>query len=238
MNIAAIVLDIIILAVVAFFIVLSAKRGFAKTLIGFLGTFAALVLSVVGSWAVTDLVYGNFIKPSIESKLESAFTESAEKLGTTALIIDSAVNVLPDYIVNMAESENRFSDLEKEDNSDKLMSSASSAAEIITETVVKPCVTGIIQSVSMIVLFIIGIIAVKLISNAMSSLFSGKLLGGLNSFLGGVIGLPEGVLFAVILTWVIGYAVGVTENGIFGLNESVTDETYVFKIINSFNPIK
>ena len=238
MNIAAIVLDIIVLAVVAFFIVLSAKRGFVKTLIGFLGTFAALVLSVVGSWAVTDLVYGNFIKPSVESKLESAFTESAEKLGTTALIIDSAVNVLPDYIVRMAESENRFSDLEKEDNSGKLMSSASSAAETITETVVKPCVTGIIQSVSMIVLFIIGIIAVKLISNAMSSLFAGKLLGGLNSFLGGVIGLPEGILFAVILTWLIGYAVGVTENGIFGLTESVTDETYVFKIINSFNPIK
>ena len=120
----------------------------------------------------------------------------------------------------------------------KLTTSASSAAEIITETVVKPCVTGIIQSVSMMVLFIIGIIAVKLISNAMSSLFSGKLLGGVNSFLGGVIGLPEGLLFAIVFTWVIGYLVGVTENGIFGLTETVTDETYIFKIINSFNPIK
>lgn len=238
MNIAAIVLDIIILAVVAFFIVLSAKRGFVKTLIGFLGTFAALILSVVGSWVVSDLVYGNFIKPDIESKLESAFSESSENLGTTALIINSAVNVLPDYIVSMAESENRFSDLEKEDNLGKLTTSASYAAEIITETVVKPCVTGIIQSVSMMVLFIIGIIAVKLISNAMSSLFSGKLLGGVNSFLGGVIGLPEGLLFAIVFTWVIGYLVGVTENGIFGLTETVTDETYIFKIINSFNPIK
>ena len=238
MNRAAIVLDIIILAVVAFFIVLSAKRGFVKTLIGFLGTFAALILSVVGSWVVSDLVYGNFIKPDIESKLESAFSESSENLGTTALIINSAVNVLPDYIVSMAESENRFSDLEKEDNLGKLTTSASSAAEIITETVVKPCVTGIIQSVSMMVLFIIGIIAVKLISNAMSSLFSGKLLGGVNSFLGGVIGLPEGLLFAIVFTWVIGYLVGVTENGIFGLTETVTDETYIFKIINSFNPIK
>ena len=238
MNIAAIVLDIIILAVVAFFIVLSAKRGFVKTLIGFLGTFAALILSVVGSWVVSDLVYGNFIKPDIESKLESAFSESSENLGTTALIINSAVNVLPDYIVSMAESENRFSDLEKEDNLGKLTTSASSAAEIITETVVKPCVTGIIQSVSMMVLFIIGIIAVKLISNAMSSLFSGKLLGGVNSFLGGVIGLPEGLLFAIVFTWVIGYLVGVTENGIFGLTETVTDETYIFKIINSFNRIK
>lgn len=238
MNIAAIVLDIIILAVVAFFIVLSAKRGFVKTLIGFLGTFAALILSVVGSWVVSDLVYGNFIKPDIESKLESAFSESSENLGTTALIINSAVNVLPDYIVSMAESENRFSDLEKEDNLGKLTTSASSAAEIITETVVKPCVTGIIQSVSMMVLFIIGIIAVKLISNAMSSLFSGKLLGGVNSFLGGVIGLPEGLLFAIVFTWVIGYLVGVTETGIFGLTETVTDETYIFKIINSFNPIK
>lgn len=238
MNIAAIVLDIIILAVVAFFIVLSAKRGFVKTLIVFLGTFAALILSVVGSWVVSDLVYGNFIKPDIESKLESAFSESSENLGTTALIINSAVNVLPDYIVSMAESENRFSDLEKEDNLGKLTTSASSAAEIITETVVKPCVTGIIQSVSMMVLFIIGIIAVKLISNAMSSLFSGKLLGGVNSFLGGVIGLPEGLLFAIVFTWVIGYLVGVTENGIFGLTETVTDETYIFKIINSFNPIK
>ena len=72
----------------------------------------------------------------------------------------------------------------------------------------------------------------------MSSLFSGKLLGGVNSFLGGVIGLPEGLLFAIVFTWVIGYLVGVTENGIFGLTETVTDETYIFKIINSFNPIK
>ncbi len=238
MNTAAIVIDIIILAVVAFFIVLSAKRGFAKTLIGFLGTFAALILSVVGSWVVSDLVYGNFIKPDIEAKLQAAFEDSAEKFTTASMIIDGATEILPDYIVNMAETENLFSDLEKEDNTDKLMLSAESAAEMITETVVKPCVTGLIQSISMIVLFILGILAVKLISKAMSSLFSGKLLGGINSFLGGLIGLPEGLLFAIILTWIIGYFISVTENGLFGLTDAVTDKTYIFRIINSFNPIK
>ena len=69
MNLS-IILDILILAIIAFFIVLSSKQGFVKTFISFVGCIAALVLSIVLSWVVSDLIYGSFVRPSLVLSVE------------------------------------------------------------------------------------------------------------------------------------------------------------------------
>ena len=92
MNLS-IVLDILILAIIAFFIVLSSKQGFVKTFIGFVGCFAALILSIVLSWTVSDLVYGNFIRPglvsSVEDNLDSKAFASVPRKG--AIVMTSII---------------------------------------------------------------------------------------------------------------------------------------------------
>lgn len=232
MNIS-IVLDILILAVVAFFIVLSSKQGFVKTFIGFVGCFAALILSVVLSWAVSDLIYGTFVRPSLVSSVDEQLDSKA--FTSVAEMINEATEAMPDFIVKMADSrgaEKNTGEIAKE-----LSMSKRSPSEIVVDTVAKPIVTGIIQTLSMIILFILGLIAVKIIARILNKIFSGKYLGTLNGFLGGIIGIPKGVIFAVLITWVIGFYLSTSESGLFSITEEMTESTYIFRILNSFNPL-
>ncbi len=237
MNIIAIILDILILAVVAFFIVHSAKRGFMRTLIGFLGCFAVLVLSVVCSWMVSDFVYGYAIRPGIVSGIESSLKGSGVDGDNVSKIIDEAVDELPDYIVNMANANGLIDKLESEEKTEEIQAGINSAANVIADTVARPVITGLIQLVSMIILFIIGLFAVRIISRMLNSVFSGHLFGGLNSFLGGLVGIPKGLVFAVILTWTLGYLSLTGDNGFIGITEEAVSESYIFSIINAFNPL-
>ena len=231
MNLS-IVLDILILAIIAFFIVLSSKQGFVKTFIGFVGCFAALILSIVLSWTVSDLVYGNFIRPGLVSSVEDNLDSKA--FASVAEMIDEATEAMPDFIVKMSDSrgETQGTEIAKE-----LSMSKRNPSEIVVDTIAKPVVTGIIQTLSMIIIFIIGLIVVRLLARFFNKMFSGKYLGTLNGFLGGIIGIPKGIIFAILFAWVIGFYLSTNDGGLFSITEEMTESTYLFRIINSFNPL-
>lgn len=232
MNLS-IILDILILAIVAFFIVLSSKQGFVKTFIGFVGCFAALVLSVVLSWAVSDLVYGNFVRPSLVSNVEEHLDSKA--FTTVAEMLDEATEAMPGFVSKVYES--RASSSDTEQITKELSMSKRSPSEIVVDTVAKPIVTGIIQTLSMIIIFILGLIAVKILARILNKMFSGKYLGKLNGFLGGIVGIPKGIVFAVLVSWVIGFYLASSEKGLFSITYEMTESTYIFRIINTFNPL-
>ncbi len=234
--IAAIILDVLIVAVIAFFIVLSSKQGFMKTFIGFVGCLAALVMSVVLSWMISDLVYGNIVRPKIISSVEETVGTDGGGGGSISAVIEKATEAMPDYIVEMAETRNLFDGLYG-DEGENLTGGTQSVAATVVDTVAKPIVTGIIQSVSMVIFFILGLIAVKFLSRILNGLVSGKILGKVNSFMGGIIGIPKAIVFAVIFTWVVGFYVFTRENGLLGVTIETVEKTYLFEIINSFNPL-
>lgn len=235
MSIAAIILDLAVVAIIAFSIYRASVKGFMRTLVSFLGCFAALILSVVLSWVVSDLVYGSIVRPRVISRVETAVDSTG--LGNTAQIIETATESMPKFIVKMANTNGLFEQLETKEAAAKLSGGTESAAAVIADTVAKPVVTGLVQVISMAVLFVAGLIAVKLLSRILNKLVSGKYLGGLNGFLGGVIGIPRGIIFALIFVWVVGFLVYTNESGILGVTPESAENTYLFGIMNSFNPL-
>lgn len=231
MNLS-IILDILILAIIAFFIVLSSKQGFVKTFISFVGCIAALVLSIVLSWVVSDLIYGSFVRPSLVLSVEEYL--DSKTFVSVAEMLDQATEAMPDFIVKMADSrgETQNAEIAKE-----LSMSKRSPSEIVVDTIAKPVVTGIIQTLSMIIIFILGIIVVRLLARFFNKMFSGKYLGTLNGFLGGIIGIPKGIIFAVLVAWVIGFYLSTSDGGLFSITQEMTESTYLFRILNSFNPL-
>ena len=231
MNLS-IILDILILAIIAFFIVLSSKHGFVKTFISFVGCIAALVLSIVLSWVVSDLIYGSFVRPSLVSSVEEYL--DSKTFVSVAEMLDQATEAMPDFIVKMADSrdETQNAEIAKE-----LSMSKRSPSEIVVDTIAKPVITGIIQTLSMIIIFILGIIVVRLLARFFNKMFSGKYLGTLNGFLGGIIGIPKGIIFAVLVAWVIGFYLSTSDGGLFSITQEMTESTYLFRILNSFNPL-
>lgn len=237
MNVGAIIIDIVILAVTALTVVISAKRGFMRTLISSLGCVAVLVLSVVFSWIISDFVYGSFVRPRMTEKVEQSLQASHVVGDSVTKVVDSATEDLPKYIVNMARSRGLFDKLSEGEQAERLQGGVKSAAVAVIDSVIEPVVTGLVQTISMIVLFILGMIAVRLLCRLSDRLAGGKMLGGVNSFLGGLIGLPSGIVFAIIIAWIFCFAVSSAKNGFLGVTEQTIEQTYLCKLINGFNPL-
>ena len=78
------------------------KQGFVKTFISFVGCIAALVLSIVLSWVVSDLIYGSFVRPSLVLSVEEYL--DSKTFVSVAEMLDQATEAMPDFIVKMADS--------------------------------------------------------------------------------------------------------------------------------------
>lgn len=237
MSLAAIILDLAVIAIIAFSVYRASVKGFMRTLISFLGCFAVLILSIVLSWVVSDLVYGNIVRPRVISRIETTVDSSGSVLGSSAQIIDAATEAMPGYIVKMAKAHGLFEKLESKEINAKLSDGTQSAATVIADTVAKPVVTGVVQVISMTILFAAGLVAVKLLARMINKLTSGKYLGKLNGLLGAVIGIPRGIIFALIFVWVVGFLVYTNESGVLGITPESAEDAFLFGAMNSFNPL-
>ena len=110
-------------------------------------------------------------------------------------------------------------------------------AENVVNKVVEPISTMIIQTLAFIILFIVFCIAVKLITKALKIIDKIPLIGSANAALGAVIGIVQAIVFVLIFTAVIAMIINLSGNQLENLNNSVINQSYVFKIIYEYNPL-
>lgn len=235
----AIILDLAILGIIVLFGILAAKKGFAKTLIDFVGLILAIVLSVTLSSAAANVVYDKFIEPPITKQIAETIEETAHT--GTADIVSSIWDKLPNVVRNLTENQG-LGKAELEDTvNESMISSTEGAIEKISQTatqkIVKPIVKPIISFVIGIILFIALTIAIKFLSTIVNKIFSIRLLGTLNKSLGFVIGLLKGAVIAVIVVIILSSSVYLSNGPILGISTETIDSTIIFKYITNFNPL-
>ena len=97
-----IILDLIIVAIVLLFVFISAKRGFARTVVEFVGYILAVYLAFTVGGIISTAVYDGVIEPAIVSSTTEKIVDTAGES------VDSTVNnvwdSLPDLVTKGAES--------------------------------------------------------------------------------------------------------------------------------------
>ena len=90
-----IILDVIVVAVMAFFVWSSAKKGFAKTVLELAAFFAAYFLASTLSGMIAGWAYESFAGDKLVANIEIELNNAADATLT---------EVLPDYLVSGAQS--------------------------------------------------------------------------------------------------------------------------------------
>ncbi len=237
-----ILIDLIIIGIIVLCIRKGAKDGFAKTLVGFFAFAIAIILAGVLCAPVANLVYDKAVKAPVEDAVYSAVSENlvgGELTGTAeqiSSVVDNAIEKLPAFIKGITGIE------EKKDAVIESVNQLKSAdiKEITDNIVLKyiaPVVIRILSILVFIVLFVVLLFACKLLSKCLKLVNKLPLIGKLNAFLGGILGVLQGAIIALAVCWIL---VAVTNDG-GSLFKIVTAETIesslILKTVATYNPL-
>ncbi len=225
-----IILDIIIIAIIALCIFLSAKHGFVRTFIEVAGFVAAFFIAFTISSPLADITYDKIIGPSITSKVELAAENG------TDTVASSVWNSFPDIIKNHSSligvSEQSFSNRVNE----TLSSGVSDTAVKISQNVAKPLITKVVSAFYCTAIAVILIILSKFLARALNKLFNVSIIGKINSALGGIIGIFKGLAFSFVFCVIISIVVLLSKNGFWIFTPQNIEMSNLFKLLYGFSP--
>lgn len=289
----SLIFDVSAILIVLIFLIINAKRGFAKTFISVIGYILAIILAGVISDTSAEPIYDSVLKAqnikNIEEVLSDCDVSSAirsdikkqtyginisdDKLKNIissseniykainddggsgilsqndidTLIADSIDNELGeplrtmfpsttvDYMINYMKS-----------NTDRLYRTASillqgdkSTAEYIEENFIRPVLIYILKMAIFFIVFFIVMFIVKLVSKTLENNNSSiNIIGTTDRILGAILGLVEGCILLIIISVVLKLIIFSNVNTSEVLNDSIIQNTKIFKYIYNIDAIK
>ena len=226
----SIAIDLILVAVILFFVISSARQGFVRLIVEFVGLIAVVALTFSLSTPISNYTYDKLVEPSIIK------TVSAESYENTEQLVQKTWDSLPKFITNNSERLSFSSQANSEIITEQINENNEEAIKSVSQQMIKPVAVKVIglfvSAILMVVLFFI----VKVLANVINKLFSFSVVGKLNRTLGGVIGAFKGAVFALFLCTVISFIVSLTENGFLFFTVDNIDKSVIFKFFTEIIP--
>ena len=214
-----VVIDLILVAVILIFALISAKRGFVKVLVETVGFIAAVVVAFTISTPLAEVTYDKIIEPPVVKAAVNAVGESAEH---------EAWNALPEFLMNndiFGTQINSFT----EKITANLSLGVETAVKTASQDIVKPVATKIFSLLYSVILVLVLSILVKFLAKLINGMFSFSVIGTLNRTLGGVLGAVKGIVFVLIACMVISLIISFTGKPFLIFTEENINNTYIFK---------
>ena len=225
----SLLLDTIIILIVLFFVVLSAKKGFVRTLIEVVGFVAAIVIAFTISTPIAEVAYDTFVYPSISEIVDESGKNS----------IDDAANAvwedLPDFFTEssfLKVSKDNATEIAKDEFSDN----SGSIAKSISDSMVKPTAVKLISVFISFALVLVLLFLAKILAKYVNKLFTFSIVGDINKILGGVLGIVKGAAIAVVFCLIISLILSFTKDGFLIFTYDAINSSYIFKFLMGFSP--
>ena len=230
----SIIIDLIILAIIVLTVIISAKRGFVRTLIELLGFIAAVFISLTISTPLANTTYDKIIEPSILSTVTSVADTAADNSIAT---VDNFWNEMPQWIKSGIEKAGVSKESLDRSITANIGNGVQSAAESASQSVIKPAVTTTLSLIYQAIVLIVLLAVVKPLAKLINKLFSFSIIGTANRVLGGVVGVPKGLIYAVAFCLVITLIASFTNNGFWIFTKDALEGSVFFSFVNSLRLI-
>ena len=220
----AIIYDALAVFIVLMCIKSGAKNGFAKTAIQTIGYVLAIISAVVISRICSTFIYTTAIQPALIASMENSVANAVD----TQSVIDgitSAVEELPAVSHLLFDFSGVTESLVESVGLD-----GKAIALAVEETVIRPVAEPILETVIFAVSLILLILVVSLIAKGSKVVNEVPVIGGVNSFFGGVFGIVNGAVELCVASVILNFVISA---GIFPeyFSEDIISKTYIFKWI-------
>lgn len=223
-----IVLDLVVVAIIAIIALISAKKGFVRTIVEIVGFIAVILMANNVSPMLSETTYDKFIQPAIVNSIEEIHIE--EQLKDTSINEISTENI-PQFITKLLgddfEIENFIANINENINN-----GVTEAVTEASQNVIKPIVTEILTLVYMLFIVLVSLVVVKFAAKVINKLFSFSLVGKANKMLGAILGIIKGIAVAVILCSLFTLIVSLIPDANGILSETTIESTILFKLFS------
>lgn len=227
----SIILDVILIAVFAAYVITAAKKGFVRTLLELVAVVAAIFLSFQISPVVSQTVYDGFVEKEIVNALEEQINENVDALSVTETA-NAVLDSIPDFAVSLASSAGvEISTIKDQIASQKIDSQ--NLAQSLVDKIAEPIVVGALTIIIFILLAVVLMIVLKFVAKLISKLFNIPLVKSVNKSLGGVLGAIKGALVVVVICTALRFIFG---GGDGELSVAVND-SFVVGLLDEINPL-
>ena len=215
-------LDLIVLTIIAAVALISARRGFVRVAIELVVFIAAIFITFTISTPLASLTYDKIIEQPIVSSVSKAAGDSVTQ------ITDETWNALPEFIRKHSESAGFSKESINKSINNNMGSGAVSAAKAASQGVVKPIVAKLLAVLYGILIMVILIFLVKMLAKFLNGVFSFSIVGKLNRILGGIVGIPKGIIIAMLFCLIISLIVPLTSGGFLIFKTEAMEKSWFF----------
>lgn len=224
MDFIPIIYDLLAVIIVICCIQSGIKNGFAKTAIQTVGYICSIVAALVISRICASLIYTTAIQPAVISSMEASLANAVDAESVVEGL-KNAIEELPAISYFLFD----FSGV-----AESLVESAgldySVIAANVEDGVIRPVIEPILETVIFAFSLIILICIVSLIAKGSKVVNEVPVIGGINSFFGGVFGVLNGALELCIASAILRFVISAN---IFPeyFSEKIISKTYIFRWI-------
>ena len=212
----SIILDLIVVLIIITVALFSAKRGFVRAITELAGFIAAVFITLTISTPLGNITYDKIIEPQIV-KAMSAVTDKSVTDTSNAVW-----NALPPVVKNHSEKLGVSRESLNKTVSEHMGDNTENAVNAVSQNAVKPIAVKLLSLFYSVLIMVILIFAVKVIAKFLNRLFSFSFAGTLNRVLGGIAGIPKGIIIAALFCTVVSIIVSMTKDGfLIFTNETV-----------------
>lgn len=227
----SIILDVILVAIFAAYVITAAKKGFIRTLLELVAVVAAIFLSFQISPLASQTVYDGFVEEQIVNALEEQISENIDSLSVTEKT-NAVLDSIPDFAVSLASSAGvEISDIKAQISAQKFDSQ--NLAQSLVDKIAEPIVVGALTIIIFILLSLVLMLVLKIAAKYISKLFDIPLVKSVNKSLGGVLGAIKGALVVVVICTALRFIFGGGE-GEFAV---AVNDSFVIGLLDEINPL-
>lgn len=224
MNFVSIIYDILAIFIVINCIKRGAKNGFAKTAVQTIGYICSIIAALVISRICASIIYTTAVQPAVITNMESSIANAVD---TESVIngLTEAVESLPAISYFLFDFSGAAETLVESVGLDY-----AAIASSVEKTVVRPVVEPILETVIFAVVLILLATVVSFIAKGSKIVNDVPVIGGINSFFGGVFGIANGILELVIGAFILEFIISASLFPEY-FSEEIISGTYFFRLI-------
>ncbi len=223
-----IILDLIVVALIAIIALISAKKGFVRTIVEIVGFIVVILMANNVSPILSNATYDKFVQPAIVNSIEEIHIE--DQLPENSKNKISSENI-PPFVSSILGDNLKLENFVNSIN-ENINNGVTEAVTKASENIIKPIVTEILTLVYTLIIVTILLVVVKFVAKLINKLFSFSLIGKANKILGAILGIIKGVAVAVIICSIISLIFSLTPISIGFLNKATIESTILFKLFS------
>lgn len=221
---AAIVFDLVMLALLLVVAFAYARRGFAAGLVQFVGNLASLIGALVLSHQASPLLFEKFFQNGFVTSIQN--TLAAEGTVNIQSTIEKYAGFLPESIKESLTAS----------AAGLLDSGAPDLAVKLVDEVIAPLLTPIIAIVLFFVAFALCRLLVGLLVAVLTNVNRIPVMGSVNRFFGFLMGLLAGVVDLYLVLCAVWAVIVITGGSIGFLNDQALAGSITYSLFGRFNP--